>query len=44
MAEEPAVLLKGSAMVTAVMGRSVGPKALEMRRRIVVVGRVRWMV
>jgi len=31
-------------MVTAVIGKSVGPNALEIRRRMVVAGRVRWMV
>lgn len=44
IAEDPALLLKGRAMVTAEMGRSVGPKALEMRRRMVVAGRVRCIV
>lgn len=34
MAPTPADPSKGSAIVTAVMGKSVGPKALEMRRRI----------
>ena len=41
MVEVPRVLFRGRAMVTVVMGRSVVPKALERRRRMVVAGWVR---